>query len=153
MWYVCAFYTMRSPSLLCIGNYVMYIYCLGNILPMHPNYICVCIFMFVNHVTVSIFFMFVYVIQYSYWLYLTLVFCYIFLLCMVYSTTAPLFHMCLYWYVCEYHSYVYCDIFVQFIISTPWLYPILGILSCIFPVYHFLFHCCHTCWPTFTKVD
>ena len=44
-------YTMCSPSMFCIENFVIYICCLGVILTMHLNYIFVCIdtfYMFVH---------------------------------------------------------------------------------------------------------
>ena len=44
---------MRSPSMFCIGKCVIYISCSGVILPLHLDYICVCVDIFVRHIMVS----------------------------------------------------------------------------------------------------
>ena len=61
MWYVCAFYTIRSPSLFCIRKLYIYISCSWVILTLRHCHICICIDMFV------------YVIQYNFCLYFILV--------------------------------------------------------------------------------
>ena len=43
---------MRSPSLPCLGKFVIHISCAGVILPLHLMYICVFIYMFVRLKTV-----------------------------------------------------------------------------------------------------
>ena len=47
MWQVCELYTMRSPSMICIGKFVIYISCVGVILPLNLNFICICIDIYV----------------------------------------------------------------------------------------------------------
>ena len=54
MWYFCEFYSMLSPSLFCIVKCVICISCPGVILPLHLNYICVFIDMFVRLINVSV---------------------------------------------------------------------------------------------------
>ena len=44
---------MRSPSLIYLGEFVIYISCAGVILPLQLNYINVCIDIFLHHITVS----------------------------------------------------------------------------------------------------
>ena len=66
MKYIHKFYTMRYLSLFCIEEFFIYVSCSGVVLPLHPNYICVGIDMFVHHITVS---EFVYVIQPNCWFY------------------------------------------------------------------------------------
>ena len=43
------------PSLLCLGNFPVYISSEGVILPLHLNYICIFIDMFEHHIMASIF--------------------------------------------------------------------------------------------------
>ena len=45
---------MLSPSLPCIGDFVRYISDEGFILPLHLNYICVCIDMFLHLIMLSV---------------------------------------------------------------------------------------------------
>ena len=88
-------------------------------------YVCVCYKSFCIVI-------FLYVIQSNCCLYFILVFISISLLCMCYSATESLLHLCLYYYVCEFYIYGYFDMFLYFIRSAPWLHYILEILSCIF---------------------
>ena len=60
MWYVCALYTMRHPSLFYFRKFVIYISCAWVIIPLHHCHICLCIDMFV------------YVIWYTFLLYFIL---------------------------------------------------------------------------------
>ena len=60
------------------------------------SYKCCFIDMFAHLINGICVVMFVYVIQYNCWLYFILVFCSICLLCMCYSTTVSLLHLCLY---------------------------------------------------------
>ena len=55
MLYVCAFYTMFSLSLLCLGKFYMYISYTVVILTLHLYYIRVCVDMFVYNIRVSTF--------------------------------------------------------------------------------------------------
>ena len=107
MWYVCEFYTTRYPMIFRLGKFVIYIYCAGVIMPLHLNYICIYVDIFVNHITVSalICFLMLYNIIIgctSYW-----GFCTIFLLLMVYPTTALSLHLRLNKYFHECYIYVY----------------------------------------------
>ena len=81
--------------------------------------------------------MLVHLIQSTCWLYLTLVFCSISLRYICYSTTASWLHLYLHSYVCECYTYGYCDMFLYIIRSDRQLLYILGILSCILPIYFF----------------
>ena len=72
---------------------------------------------------------------------------------MCYSSTLLLLHYHFYQYFFECYIYVYWNIIVYFIRSDIWLYPNLGILSCMFPVYYLLFHFHHSSLTVFTKLD
>ena len=72
---------------------------------------------------------------------------------MCYSSTLLLLHYHFYQYFFECYIYVYWNIIVYFIRSDIWLYPNLGILSCMFPVYYLLFHFHHSRLTVFTKLD
>ena len=98
---------MHSPSLFYIGNFVIYIYCSGVILPLHLIYICICIYMFVHNIMVSA------------WVYLRMlyniticcapygVFFPISIQCVGYYYTVLLLQSQWYEFVCEFYVYVY----------------------------------------------
>ena len=143
---------MRSLSLICLGKFVIYIPFAGVILPLHLNYICVCIDMFVNCIPVSA--LICLCILYNtivgcplYWIFIS-----IYLLCMGYYSTTLLLHSHLYLYVCECYIYFYWDMLVFFVQCNTWLYNILGILSCICFVYTLLSYFFRPRWLAFTKV-
>ena len=93
---VCAFYTMCSSSMLCLGNFVIYISCSGVILTLHKDYICVSMDIFVHHIAVSELISLcelnnIIVVCTSSWVY-----CTISLLCIGYSSTLFSLHSYLY---------------------------------------------------------
>ena len=110
---------MLSPYLPCIGNFVIYMSCSGANIPLNLNYVCVFIDMLVHHITVPE--LMCLCMSYNIIVYCTSSWlcCPIYLICMLYPTTALLLHLHLYQYVCEYYIYIYCDMFVYFIRSTP----------------------------------
>ena len=153
MWYVCEFYTMRSPILFCLGKFVAYISYYGVILPIHLNYIWVFIYMFVHHTTMS-------TLICLFMLYNLIVGCNL-------SWIFPLYLSYVWDIIPLYCNYIHncINIFVNVIsifteICWCYLYDLnlgcntyLGNLSCIFTVYDMWCHCSHPHWPTFTKLD
>ena len=136
---------MNSPSLFCLGKFVIYNYFSEVIIRLHLHYICACIYRFLNNITVyaliCLCILYYLIIGYTSSWY----FCSIHILCMVYSTTVPLLHLCLNWYFCEYYVYFYCDIFCTLHYLLIGSDPYWVILMLIFP--DLLFHCFHLLWP------
>ena len=96
--------------------------------------------------------MFVYVIQYN---------CSLYFILIIFSYISPFYELFFQFiaviftivlYFCECYIYVYWNMLVYFIQSATCLYSNLGKISCIFPVYDFLWHCHHHHWPALTKV-
>ena len=56
-------------------------------------------------------------------------------------STAPLLYLLLYWYGCEYYTFLWIDKFVHFILPTNWLHSILINFFYIFPLHGLFFHC------------
>ena len=144
---------MLFPGLPCIGKSGIYNSCSGVIIKLQLKYIWFFICMLVHHITVSSLMYLCILYNIVVWCTSSWLFPPISLLCVVHSTTASLFHLNLYSFLCEYYTYVYCNIFVYFIRSTPRFYSILIIVSYIFPVNDLLLHFSYPRWPTFTKVD
>ena len=96
MWYVRAFYTIRSLSLFFLGKFVIYIICAVVIITLHLYFICICVDMFMHNITVSVFICLC--MKYNLIIDCTFSwgFCSICLLFMSYSTNVLLLHMC--WY-------------------------------------------------------
>ena len=87
IWYVCAFYSMHSLSIFCVGKFLIYFSYSEVVLLLILNYIWVCIDIFLHHITD-------YAFKYLYMLSNLIVgcnsycvFCPISLLCMPYSST------------------------------------------------------------------
>ena len=124
-WYLYISYLIHSwilhyplPGSVFIWDFVIYIPCLGVILPLHLNYIYICIDICVRHIMGSAL---IYLCMLSniifgctsYWVFFP-----IYILHIGYSSTVLLLHSKMYWYVCKCYIYVYYDMLVYFIQSV-----------------------------------
>ena len=151
MWYVCEFYSRHSLSLFCLRKFIIYISCAGVILPLRLYYICVCINMFVN--SISMFAAICLCMVYNIIIRCTAysVSSPLYIVCVVYSNTAMLLHICSNSYVCEvislFTAICFCTLHHLLLGSTPYWRSLLH----IFP--GLTLHCCHPHLPVSLMVD